>query len=175
MFQSQHVSFKNLFTKNKFRVVQQNKDKLTMESPQESPKSASVSTPETCGSKNERGFVAGPVWKLKSMPISQLSPISEIALTFGESSISTPTTAKLKKSRIGKWSVDCEAPRSRKNTHHLIVQLEQRFNRNFSHIKFHSSRPASLDHCRACYESINLVKQLQNLYRPTVIKTESKS
>lgn len=52
--------------------------------------------------ENARSSVAGPVWQLREQPPSILSPISEIAMTLGESSIATPTTRKPKTSKIGK-------------------------------------------------------------------------
>lgn len=89
--------------------------------------------------KDERISVAGPVWKLKTMPEVQLSPISEIAMTLGESSIATPTTTKPKMSRIGnvddkmvmkaKTSIECETISPTKDcqcVRHLIVYRFQR-------------------------------------------------
>lgn len=51
----------------------------------------------------DRSAVAGPVWELKKKPLTLLSPISEIALTLGDTSIATPTTTKSKSSRIGEF------------------------------------------------------------------------
>lgn len=73
--------------------------------------------------KDERTSIAGPVWKLKALPEFQLSPISEIALTLGESSIATPTTTKPKMSRIGNVDdklvttlIECETILATKDT-----------------------------------------------------------
>lgn len=63
-----------------------------------SNKNDSTSQPESSVAKDERGSVAGPVWKLKRHP-DTLSPISEIALTLEESSLATPTTTKPKSRR----------------------------------------------------------------------------
>lgn len=70
-------------------------------------KNDSTSQPEPSATKDERGSVAGPVWKLKRHP-DTLSPISEIALTLEESSLATPTTTK-PKSRRGIEVVDVTA------------------------------------------------------------------
>lgn len=63
----------------------------------------SDTNPEPQEQEIDRTVVAGPVWHLKNKPLTLLSPISEIALTLGGTSIATPTTAKSKSSRIGKF------------------------------------------------------------------------
>lgn len=54
-------------------------------------------------SADARCTIAGPVWELKTKEKSQLSPISEIALTFEETYIATPTTTKPNASRVGEF------------------------------------------------------------------------
>lgn len=67
--------------------------------PDEKQDVSTTQSSEKNGSKDER--TACPVWKLKILPEVELSPISEIAITLGESSIATPTTTKPKMPRIG--------------------------------------------------------------------------
>lgn len=57
------VKNKSTTSENIFRVVQQNKVKLTLESTKEPSESVTVSIPEPCGYRNDRSYVAGPVWK----------------------------------------------------------------------------------------------------------------
>jgi hypothetical protein len=77
-----------------------NKDNVPEQDEEES--SATDLQPE---SDDCRTSTAGPVWQLRDQATVQsasvLSPISEIAMTLGESSIATPTTRKPKISKIG--------------------------------------------------------------------------
>lgn len=48
----------------------------------------------------DRNSCAGPVWQLRC-PAPILSPMTEIAVSFGESSITTPKARREKKARFG--------------------------------------------------------------------------